>query len=191
MRCGVDGPSSTDVDEIPGAVVGHNGPMPRMDPETREAFLAEPHVGVIASLRRDGRPYTVPVWFDWDGTDVWLTGTESRVWCRQIMADPRVSLCIEAMSPVAGHIEVDGIAEVLHADDVDIWPVSRRLVDKYVGRGLAENGQAADAFFANMQTEPRLLIRIRPEVWRAIDMRVYQGKRADREHQERVRNDGS
>jgi hypothetical protein len=31
-----------------------------------------------------------------------------------------------------------------------------------------------------MQTEPRLLIRITPEVWRAIDMRVYEGKRADR-----------
>ena len=43
------------------------------------------------------------------------------------------------------------------------------------------------AFFANMQTEPRILFRLDPEVWRAIDLSVYRGKRADREHQARVR----
>jgi hypothetical protein len=41
-----------------------------------------------------------------------------------------------------------------------------------------------------MQTEPRLLFRLDPEVTRAIDMRVYRGKRADREYQEAQRGDG-
>jgi hypothetical protein len=35
-----------------------------------------------------------------------------------------------------------------------------------------------------MRTEHRLLFRLEPEVSRAIDMRVYRGKRADREFQE-------
>ena len=35
-----------------------------------------------------------------------------------------------------------------------------------------------------MQTEPRLLFRLTPRVTRAIDMRVYRGKRADREFQD-------
>lgn len=156
-----------------------------MSPQDREAFMAEPHVGVVATLRRDGRPYTVPVWHLWDGDHVWLTGTESRVWCRQLMADSRLSLCVEALQPVAGHVDIDGTGEVLLAADFDIWPISRRLAEKYVGRGDPGNAAAVDAFFANMQTEPRLLVRITPEVWRAIDMRVYQGKRADREHQAR------
>jgi len=34
-----------------------------MRPEDVDEFLRQPHVGVLASLRRDGRPYTVPVWF--------------------------------------------------------------------------------------------------------------------------------
>jgi PPOX class probable F420-dependent enzyme len=157
--------------------------VPRMDETTQEQFLAEPHVGVVASLRQDGRPYTVPVWFHWDGEFVWLTGTESRVWCRQIMRDSRVSLCVEAMTPVAGHIEVDGSAEVLTRDEFDIWPMSRQLAEKYVGLKDPAKDKAVAAFFANMQTEPRLLIRITPEVWRAIDMRVYEGKRADRQFQ--------
>ncbi|MFT7601797.1 MAG: PPOX class probable F420-dependent enzyme [Acidimicrobiales bacterium] len=154
--------------------------MPRMDQQTQDEFLAYPHVGVVASLRQDGRPYTVPVWFHWDGEFVWLTGTDSRVWCRQIVRDPNVSLCVEAMAPIAGHIGIDGSAEVLLRDGFDIWPMSRTLAEKYIGKNDPANDAAVDAFFANMQTEPRLLIRITPEVWRAIDMRVYEGKRADR-----------
>ena len=161
-----------------------------MSPGDTEAFLAQPHIGVVASLRRDGRPYTVPVWHLWDGTHVWITGTTSRVWCRQLMADPRMSLCIEAQAPVAGHVGIDGTAEVLQQPEFDIWPISRRLVEKYVGRGDPANAAAVDAFFANMQTEPRLLIRVTPENWRAIDMRVYEGKRADRQHQAQVRGVG-
>ena len=161
--------------------------MPRMDADTQDEFLAQPHVGVIASIRQDGRPYTVPVWFHWDGEFVWLTGTESRVWCQQIMRDPRVSLCVEAMAPVAGHIGIDGSAQVLKSDEFDIWPMSETLAQKYVGRRDSTNDGAVKAFVENMRTEPRLLIKITPEIWRAIDMRVYEGKRADRQHQAKHR----
>jgi PPOX class probable F420-dependent enzyme len=156
-----------------------------MDAATQDEFLAQPHVAVVATLRRDGRPYSVPVWHLWDGEHLWLTGTESRIWCRQVQRDPRLTVCVEALAPVAGHIGIDGTGEVLTADRFDIWPISRQLAEKYVGRSDSKNDAAVEAFFTNMQTEPRLLIRVTPEVWRAIDMRVYEGKRADREFQQR------
>ena len=78
---------------------------------------------------------------------------------------------------VAGHVGVDGRVVARELPDFDIWPLSRQLVDKYV----APDGR--DAFFANMQTEHRLLFELVPDVFRAIDMRVYRGKRADREFQ--------
>jgi PPOX class probable F420-dependent enzyme len=165
--------------------------MPRMKPEDVREFLQQPLVGVIATLRRDGRPYTVPVWWLWDEDEgvFWLTGTYSRVWCKQLKRDPRLSLCIQGAVPqgVSGHVEADGLAEPRELPSFDIWPISRRLAEKYVGRGDPSRAQAVEAFFANMQTEPRLLFRVRPQVWRAIDMRVYQGKREDREYQARVR----
>ena len=157
--------------------------MPRMQEDVLAEFLREPHVGVIASLRSDGHPYTVPVWWLHDDGEFWLTGTTNRVWCKQLMRDARCSLCIEALSPVAGHVEVDGDAEALLATEVDIWPRSRQLAEKYVRRGDPANDAAFERFFANMQTEPRMLFRLAPKVWRAIDMRVYEGKRADRDYQ--------
>ncbi len=158
--------------------------MPRMTTEFRDQFLTEPHVGVLATLRRNGLPYTVPVWWLWDDEAIWLTGTYSRIWCQQLLADPRASVCIEALGESAGHVGIDGTVEAFELPDFDIWPITRRLVDKYVG---SVPGGDPDAFFANMQTEPRLLFRLQPEdrpnAVRAIDMRVYRGKRADRDHQ--------
>ena len=54
----------------------------------RTGRAGKPHVGVIATLRGDGRPYTVPVWWLWKDGVVWITGTYSRVWCRQLLRDP-------------------------------------------------------------------------------------------------------
>jgi PPOX class probable F420-dependent enzyme len=158
-----------------------------MKPDDMETFLAEPHTGVLATLRRDGRPYTVPLWFLWREQRFWITGTYERVWCRQLQADPRASLCIEATGANAGHVGADGEVRLHELPTFDIWPISRALVDKYVGAtaGLA----AADAFFSNMQTEHRLLFELRPDVLRAIDMRVYRGKRADRQYQEKATGD--
>ena len=153
--------------------------MPRMKPDDVTEFLAQPHVAVLATLRRDGRPYTVPIWFLHDDGAFWITGTYDRVWCKQLFVDQRASLCIEAGGSSAGHVGVDGEVTIHELPEFDIWPISRRLVDKYVGTAQR------DAFFANMRTEHRLLFRLTPDVFRAIDMRVYRGKRADREYQAR------
>lgn len=154
-----------------------------MSPEFQAKFLSEPHVGVLATLRGNGLPYTVPVWWLWHENAMWLTGTSGRVWCKQLIADPRASLCIEALGESAGHIGIDGSVEAYELPAFDIWPISRLLVDKYVG---SIPGGDPDAFFTNMQTEPRLLFRLAPgerdNAIRAIDMRVYRGKRSDRDY---------
>ena len=99
--------------------------------------------------------------------------------------DPRASLCIESGAPMPGHVEFDGQVTTYHRKDFDIWPISRELAEKYVGRGDPERSDAVERFFANMRTEPRLLFKLIPHVTRAIDMSVYRGKRADREFQAR------
>lgn len=174
--------------------------MPRMTADDLATYLRQPHVGVVATLRRNGAPYTVPVWWWWEpdptrppfvaglhehpNGELWLIGTTTRVWCRQLMVDGRASLCIESGPPVTAHVELDGVCEALVPPAFDIWPMAERLADKYVGLGHPERAPAVAAFVANMRTEPRLLFRMRPTTLRAIDMRVYRGKRADREHQD-------
>lgn len=157
--------------------------MGRMKPAELEEFLKHPHIGVLATLRRDGRPYTIPVFWLWKDGVFWLTGTTTRVWCKQLMRDRRCSLCIETMDPFPAHAEVDGRAEALKPPDFDIWPIHDELAEKYIGRGDPANKAKVDEFRTIWRKEPRLLFRITPEVWRAIELRVYRGKRADREYQ--------
>jgi hypothetical protein len=165
--------------------------VPRMKPDLLDEFLRAPIIGVLATLRRDGRPYTVPVWWLHREGSFWISGTYERVWCKQLSRDPRASLCIEAMPAViggpglAGHVGIDGRVTRHELPDFDIWPLSRLLVEKYVGLGDPARAPAVDAFMTNMKTEHRLLFELVPEVRRAIDMRVYRGKRADREYQSR------
>jgi predicted pyridoxine 5'-phosphate oxidase superfamily flavin-nucleotide-binding protein len=59
-----------------------------------EAFLAQTFptpLGVIATLRRDGSPHIVPVWFRWDKGAVTIWTTETRAWVRNLLNDPRVA----------------------------------------------------------------------------------------------------
>ena len=73
----------------------------------------------------------------------------------------------------------------------DIWPISRLLVEKYVGLGSPSRANAVNDFVANMQTEHRLLFELVPEVRRAIDMRVYRGKRSERDWREQRNKESS
>ncbi len=55
-----------------------------MAEDVLEEFLRQPHIGVLATLRRNDRPYTVPVWWLWHERAFWLTGTTNRIWCKQL-----------------------------------------------------------------------------------------------------------
>ena len=168
--------------------------MARMKADMVAEYLTRPINAVLATTRRDGRAYLAPVWFLWEETggadptypfyrygQFWLTGTYTRTWCKHIFKDPRVSLCIEGREPVPGYVAVDCRAEPVEPAIHDIWPVSTALADKYVG---SRGGPAAtERFVANMRTEPRLLFRLTPERWRAIDLTVYTGTPTDQRHQ--------
>jgi hypothetical protein len=179
--------------------------MARMRPEILDDFLTRPIIGVLATTRREGRPYQIPVWFLWKEADqasaapparvgpsfkdgvFWITGTYTRVWCKHIFADPRVSLCIEAADPVARYVAVDCKAVPV---EQDIWPISTELARKYVGGRPGATEADVERFMANMKTEPRLLFRLTPLSWRAIDLTAYTGSRGDIAYQ-RSRAGGS
>ncbi len=165
--------------------------MARMKAEVLEEFLTRPVIAVLATTRRGRPPYQVPVWFLWQQTGpradayphypegvFWLTGTRARTWCRHIFADPRVSLCIEATDPVARYVAVACQAEPV---EQDIWPISTELARKYVGGRPGATEADVERFMAHMRTEPRLLFRLTPEHWRAIDLTVYTGVPGDRD----------
>lgn len=103
-----------------------------------EAFLREPRVAVIATVDRNGRPRTAPVWFLWDdGAAHLFTGRGTRKW-REIEANPQVSLCIDERDAARYEaVIIDGRVE--EANGRSLYEDVRRMALAYYG---AERGEA-------------------------------------------------
>src|SRR6478672_9843723 len=67
-------------------------PMPV--PSEVEEFLRRPLPAVIATLRADGSPHTVPTWYDWEDGHVLVNMADTRLRLRHIRRDPRVALTV-------------------------------------------------------------------------------------------------
>lgn len=88
-------------------------PTPRI-----ERFLRTEEVLWLSTVREDGLPHLVPIWFSWDGTSILLASKPEAVKIDAIRREPRVMLAL-------GHAEedfdvalIEGIAE-LPDDPVD------------------------------------------------------------------------
>jgi PPOX class probable F420-dependent enzyme len=91
-----------------------------------------PLLASVATVRADGRPHVVPVWYglEGDALDVWTT--DERAWVRNLQRDPRVAVSVhEAEAPFRAVI-LSGSAEVVTADSEDVMRRIERITERYV-----------------------------------------------------------
>ena len=68
--------------------------MGQMSDADREAFLAVNRYGILSTLRRDGSPIAIPVWFDWDGSSVRMFTNVGSSKLRRLANDARASVLV-------------------------------------------------------------------------------------------------
>lgn len=71
--------------------------------------MREPNIW-LASVRPDGRPRLVPLWFVWEGGRIYLCVQPASVKARNVAANPQVSLALESGS---APIVLEGAAAVV------------------------------------------------------------------------------
>jgi PPOX class probable F420-dependent enzyme len=128
------------------------------DAEVR-AFLSElpAHTATLATVRADGRPHVAPVWYDLDddGALVFNTGART-VKGRNLLHDPRASMCIEDERPPFSFVVVEGVVELSEdLDEVRQW--ATRIGGRYMG------AEKAEAYGARNGVPGELVVRLRPE----------------------------
>jgi len=130
--------------------------MRAMTPDERRAFLLEgSRTAKLATVRRDGRPHVVPVWFDLDGDDVMLTTGAKTVKGRAIRRDGRVCLCVDDETPPFAFVTIEGEAIVEHSPD-ELLRWATRIGGRYMG------SERADEYGRRNAVEGELLVRVRP-----------------------------
>jgi PPOX class probable F420-dependent enzyme len=133
-----------------------------MTVEEREAFLAGPHVGVLAVARADGPPLAVPIWYGYEpGGDVWMLTDEDSLKGRLLRAAGRASLCAQSeKAPAYAYVSVEGPVTFAPSDRERH---ARPLAHRYLGRELG------DRYFASTEGTEPALVTLRPERWFTVD----------------------
>jgi PPOX class probable F420-dependent enzyme len=68
--------------------------MAKMNDEARERFLAEPRYGILNTIRSDGWPIGIPIWFVWKGETIRMFTCVVSPKIKRLQADPRASLLV-------------------------------------------------------------------------------------------------
>ena len=117
----------------------------------RDAFLAETRIATLSFLTRAGAPFSVAVWFEWDGTHVHMFANEKSMKVRSLGRDPRA--CLLVARPVGEREEwvaFDGTVTVTKKGGFELAERSARrywdLTDDYYSSTLEDWRQFASSF---------------------------------------------
>jgi PPOX class probable F420-dependent enzyme len=142
----------------PGIPASGVEPGPLTDAE-KNAFFRRPLLARLASVRPDGAPYTVPLWFEWDedAGSFWFVIRERARFVQNLVHEPRVCLSIAADSPPYTRATIMGRAEIVaRPGQSEQWmPIARRMTQRYVG-------DVDPGYFERTARFPRWLVRIVP-----------------------------
>ncbi|HEX6221089.1 MAG TPA: PPOX class F420-dependent oxidoreductase [Acidimicrobiia bacterium] len=112
-----------------------------MKPMTRDRaleFLQEgTRTGNIATVREDGRPHVVPVWFVLEGDDVLFTTWHTSVKARNLDREGRAAMSVDVPDPPYAYLLVEGPVTIV-ADPEESRRVATAAGARYMGEDRAE-----------------------------------------------------
>jgi len=89
-----------------------------MTDDQRRAFLLDgTRTGILATVRRDGRPHAAPIWFTLDGDDVIFTTGADTVKGRNLRRTGRALVVVDESTPPFDFVTVEGAVEI--SEDLD------------------------------------------------------------------------
>lgn len=98
------------------------------------AFLGELRYATLATINHDGSPQQTAVWYDVEGDAILMNTTAGRLKYRNLLRDPRASLCVTdayRVMTLSGWVQLDDDPARAQAD-------IRRLATRYHGAEKAE-----------------------------------------------------
>jgi PPOX class probable F420-dependent enzyme len=100
-------------------------------------MLLGTRTGKLATVRLDGRPHVVPIWFVLDGDDVVFTAWHRTVKAGNLAANSRAAMAVDSEVPPFAFVTVEGDVSLSDdLEDLSIW--TTRIGARYMGEANAE-----------------------------------------------------
>ncbi|MFJ4541403.1 PPOX class F420-dependent oxidoreductase [Streptomyces tibetensis] len=123
------------------------------DAQWREFVSHGTRTAKLSTVRADGSPHVVPIWFLLDGDEVVFNTGKDSVKGRNIARDGRIALCVDDDRPPYSFVVLRGRARVSEdLDEIRDW--ATRIGARYMGEERAEE------FGARNGVPGELLVRV-------------------------------
>jgi PPOX class probable F420-dependent enzyme len=110
----------------------------QMTEDEWRAFVSEgTRTGKLSTIRADGGPHVVPVWFLLDGGDLVFTTEDKTVKSQNLLRDNRAVLCVDDERPPYSYAALRGRAEISQ-DPGQLLTWATDIAARYMGREHAE-----------------------------------------------------
>jgi PPOX class probable F420-dependent enzyme len=132
--------------------------MKEMSKEEIQTFLMSGTLtGKISTVRKDGRPHVVPIWFILENDDYNIKPGQDSLKAKHMLRDPRISFCVDDQTPPFSFISIDGIAEINKEPDLsELLKWATKIAGRYMGQDSAE------AYGKRNAVKGEFLVKIRP-----------------------------
>ena len=123
-----------------------------------EARLKEEEVAWMTTVRSDGQPQTVPVWFLWDDEEILIYSQPNRQKLRNITRNLRVGLNLNSNEQGNDVVRLEGSASI--DEDAPLSSEVAPYVEKY-RESIARIGYDVEGFARAYS----VALRVTPERW--------------------------
>ncbi|HAL47332.1 MAG: TIGR03618 family F420-dependent PPOX class oxidoreductase [SAR202 cluster bacterium] len=126
-------------------------------------YLDQSKVGVIATMRRDGSPHAVPVWYQYDGESILVWTEKNRAWVKNVQRDGRVAFSVQDDSPPFAALVLRGTVTVADRLDDSGLKAAKDICRRYL------NDDEVDGYVDPYWPRLHTFVRIVPEkitLWR-------------------------
>ncbi len=128
----------------------------RMDPDSLIAYLAQPLVANLVTLRSSGSPHVAPVWFSYSGGKFQVYTSRNLQKAHNIERDNRVALSVATCGTPYSYVLVEGSASITNDRAAEI---GRAIATRYMG---ADRAGEVDEFITNTLDGNSVIIEITP-----------------------------
>lgn len=129
--------------------------MPVLAPGVEE-FLKEPQMASLATVKPDGRPHVVPVWFEYDGREFTISTFRGTQKVTNVAKKGFAALTIYTTTLPYKQVTVEGLARVSGPID-NVW--RERVAMRYLGEA------AGRAYVRDTSEIDNVSLHVRPMKW--------------------------
>lgn len=131
-----------------------------MPPADREAFIAEPRVGILAVARPDGAPpLAAPIWYAYEDGDLLMIVAADSQKRRLLDGVSSSSLCVSSEELPYRFVTAAGPTTLEPTDD----GLRRRIAERYLP------AEMVDGYLAYSSSSPDVTVRLTPRTWHSND----------------------